>query len=294
MLNHHDRYAYVPITHREPYDWPNGTRLAVFIALNVEQFPFAEGMGVELAPGQPEPDVVNFSWRDYGNRVGFWRLLELFDEVEMPVSMLMNTEILDHAPQIATAIRDRGDEIVGHGRTNAERQGTMTEEEERQLIAQVTESIGQYQGSPPAGWMGPWISESAVTPDLLQEAGYRYVMDWGADDQPIWLKTRQGRILSIPYPRPTNDLPMLHRYHVPPREYAEVLIDQFDEMLRQSRDQPLVYGLSLHTFLAGHAFRIKHLRRALQHIRSHADQIWLAHTGQIADHVIGLAPGLVP
>jgi peptidoglycan/xylan/chitin deacetylase (PgdA/CDA1 family) len=294
MLKSHDRYAYVPITERPTYEWPNGTRLAVFIALNIEQFPFGEGMGVQLAPAQPEPDVLNFAWRDYGNRVGFWRLLELFDEVEMPVSMMPNSEIFDHCPQIVAAIGERRDEFIAHGRTNAERQGQMSEEEERQLIADATDTIERHTGTRPAGWLGPWVSESAVTPDLLQEAGYRYVMDWGADDQPIWLGTRNGRILSVPYPKPTGDIPMFNGYHFTPAAYGDVLIDQFDEMLRQSQRQPLVCGLSLHTYLVGQPFRIKHLRRALEHIRSHSDSIWLAHAGAIADHVAALPAGTVP
>ena len=115
MLKSHDRYSYVPITEREPYDWPNGERLAIYVALNVEQFPFGEGLGVPVAPAQPDPDVVNFSWRDYGNRVGFWRILEMFDEFEIPLGMIINTEVFEHCPQIGAAIMERGDEIIGHG-----------------------------------------------------------------------------------------------------------------------------------------------------------------------------------
>lgn len=294
MLRSHDRYDFTPITARKPYEWPNGARLAIFTALNVEVFPFAEGMGVELAAGQPQPDVVNYSWRDYGNRVGFWRLMEMLDEFKTPVSMLMNTEMFTHCPEVVAAIRKRGDEIVGHGRTNAERQGTMPEPEERALIEEVVDTIRKQTGAAPTGWLGPWVSESFVTPDLLQEAGFKYHLDWTPDDQPIWMKTRAGKILSIPYVRPTNDLPMMHRYQITPEQYADVLIDQFDEMLLQSRDMPLVFCLSFHPYFSGHAFRIKHLRRVYKHIMAHQDKIWLAHTGQIAQHIMKLPPGIVP
>jgi peptidoglycan/xylan/chitin deacetylase (PgdA/CDA1 family) len=287
MLKSHDRYPYVPITEREPYDWPNGARLAVYAALNVEQFPFGEGMGVAVAPAQPEPDVVNFSWRDYGNRVGFWRILEMFDEFDFPLGMIINTEVFEHCPQIGDAIVARGDEIIGHGRTNAERQGTMDEADERDLIETATAKIREFQGKPAAGWMSPWVSESAVTPDLVHEAGYRYLMDWGFDDQPVWIKTRSGRILTVPYPRPTNDLPMLHGRSLTPSQYADILIDQFDEMRDQSRRQPLVFGLSFHPYLIGHAFALRHILRAIDHIASHSD-VWLARPGDIASHVIAL------
>jgi allantoinase len=294
MLKSHNRYRYSPITGRTPYTWPNGRRLAIFTALNIEAFPFGEGMGVELAAGQPQPDVVNYSWRDYGNRVGFWRLTEMLDEFNVPVSALMNTAIFDECPEVAAALVKRGDEIVGHGRTNAERQGQMPEDEERRLIKDVVDVVRAKTGAAPAGWLGPWVSESHVTPDLLQEAGFSYHLDWMFDDQPVWMKTRSGRILSIPYVRPTNDLPLMHRYQVTPSQYADMVIDQFDEMLLQSRDLPLVFCLSFHPYFAGHAFRLKHLRRIYQHIHQHRDAIWLARTGEIAKHVIGLPAGTVP
>lgn len=292
MLKSHGRYAYVPITRRQPYDWPNGARLAVYAALNVEQFPFGEGMGVAVAPAQPEPDVVNFAWRDYGNRIGFWRILEMFDAVDMPLAMIINTEVFEHCPEIGAAIIERGDEIIGHGRTNAEREGTMTEAEERALIEDATRGISDLQGKPPAGWMSPWVSESAVTTDLVHEAGYRYLTDWGFDDQPVWLKTQGGRILTVHNPRPTNDLPMLHGRSFTPSQYADILIDQFDEMLEQSRSQPLVFGLSFHPYLIGHAFSLRHIRRVIGHIASH-EGVWLTRPGDIAEHVMGLPEGRV-
>ena len=293
MLKTHGRYPYRPIVERPDWTWPDGRRLAVYVAVNIEQFPFGEGLGVPLAPVQPEPDVVNYSWRDYGNRVGVWRLIELFDELQVPAAALTNAEIYDHAPQIMAAFRRRGDEVVGHGRTNAERQGTMPEDDERRLIAEATATITRHEGKPPAGWMGPWVSESAATPDLLQEAGYRYVMDWGHDDQPVWLKTRRGRLLSIPYPRPTNDLPVLHGHGGSPSDWADMLVDHFDEMLHQSRHQALVCNLSLHPFLAGFGFRLRQLRRALAHIARHRDRIWLTHPGRIAEHAAALPEGLI-
>jgi allantoinase len=293
MLTGHGRYPYSPIVERPVWEWPNGSRLAVYIAVNIEHFPFGEGMGVPLAPTQPEPDIVNYSWRDYGNRIGIWRMLELFDELDLPAAALANAEIYDHAPQIMAAFRKRGDEVVGHGRTNAERQGQLPEAEERQLIASAAATIERHEGKRPAGWMGPWVSESRVTPDILQELGFSYVMDWGHDDQPVWLKTRNGRILSVPYPKPLNDLAVLHLNGTPPADFADILVDQFDEMLLQSRRQALVFNLSLHPFLVGVPFRVRQLRRALQHIASHRERIWLTHPGRIAEHAALLPPGMI-
>ena len=125
------------------------------------------------------------------------------------MAALVNSSMYDYAPELIAAHRARGDEIVGHGRTNSERQGTLVEAEERKLIGETTERIAQEEGRPPEGWLGPWISESARTPDLLAEAGYRYLLDWCHDDQPVWMKTRGGRILSLPYPQELNDIPQI-------------------------------------------------------------------------------------
>tara|TARA_R110002110_G_scaffold85816_2_gene223478 strand:+ start:62152 stop:63045 length:894 start_codon:yes stop_codon:yes gene_type:complete len=294
-LTTHGRYAYSPIVSRPRYDWPEGQGLAVYLALNIEHFPFAEGMGIPLANAQPEPDVVNYSWRDYGNRVAVWRLLAEFDRLALPATVLANTAMYDHAPAVMDAFRVRGDEFVGHGITNAERQGTMSEAAERDLIARTTARLSEKEGKSPRGWMGPWVSQSRVTPDLLAEAGYSYMMEWAADDQPIWMTTRNGgRILSIPYPRPSNDIPELHGAGHTPRDYADILIDQFDEMRDQARAMPLVFNLSLHPFLVGWPYRLRHIRRVLEHIATFRNEIWLTHAGAITAHIETLPDGTVP
>lgn len=290
----HGRYPYSPIVDRAHYEWPQGEGLAVFLALNIEHFPFGEGMGIPLANAQPEPDVVNYSWRDYGNRVGVWRMIAEFDRLDLPATVLANTSMYDHAPQVMDAFRARGDEFVGHGVTNAERQGDMSEGDERDLIDRTTATLTEREGKRPNGWMGPWVSQSRVTPDLLAEAGYSYMMEWAADDQPIWMSTRNGgRILAIPYPRPSNDIPGLHGAGMTPRDYADTLIDQFDEMREQARAMPLVFNLSLHPFLVGWPYRLRHIRRVLEHIAAHRDEVWLTRTGDIAAHVAALPEGTV-
>ena len=294
ILSTHGRYDYVPITQRASYDWPERKRLTVYVGLNLEHFAFGEGLGAELAPGGLPPDVLNFAWRDYGNRVGAWRMLELFDQLGWPCSVLLNSAIYDYAPQLAAAFRARGDEFVGHGRSNSERQGTLDEPGERALIAEATAAIARHEGKPPAGWLGPWISESRVTPDLLQEAGYRYLLDWCMDDQPIWFRTRRGRILALPYPQELNDIPMIVGRKLGGDAFADMIIDNFDEMLEQSRARPLVMGIALHPYLVGQPYRLRHLRRALQHIARHRDRIWIATAGAIAAHASGLARGIVP
>lgn len=295
-LPYHDRYDYSPMVERADYDWPDGKRLAFYVALNVEHFAFGEGIGHTATEPGPPPDVRNYAWRDYGLRVGVWRIFDLLDRLNLPACHLLNTAVYDYAPQIVERMRARGDEILGHGRTNSERQGVLPEAEEADLIREATEAITRHEGTPPGGWMGPWISESLVTPDLMKEAGYRFLMDWPCDDQPFWMRTRSGPILSVPYPVEINDSPAhLNRRHTAV-DFHRMLIDQFDEMLRLSEDHPLVMGLALHTFVVGQPFRLAQLRAALESIVNHpqADRVWFTRPGAIADHVMALAPGTVP
>jgi allantoinase len=288
-LPSHGRYPYSAITRRPVYDWPDGKRLAVYLGLNLEHFAFGEGLGAELAPGVPQPDILNFAWRDYGNRVGVWRMLGLFDELVLPASVLVNSSIYGYCPEVMDAVRARGDEIVGHGRTNAERQGILQEVEERRLIEETSEVITAAEGKPPRGWLGPWISQSRVTPDLLQEAGYRYLLDWCMDDQPVWMKTRGGkRILSIPYPQEINDIPSIVARKDSASQFADMIIGNFDEMLDQSCHQPLVMGIALHPYIMGQPYRLRELRRALRHICARRDDIWLTTAGAIAEHAAGV------
>jgi peptidoglycan/xylan/chitin deacetylase (PgdA/CDA1 family) len=291
----HGRYAYSPIRGRHTYDWPDGKRLAVYLGVNLEHFAFGTGLGAELAPGGPQPDVLNFAWRDYGNRVGIWRMMDLFDQLGFPASVLVNSSIYDYCPEVMDALRARGDEVLGHGRTNSERQGTLAESEERELIAQSTAAILKAEGKAPKGWLGPWISESTVTPDLLKESGYTYLLDWCQDDQPIWFKTRDGgRILSLPYPQELNDIPSIVGRKDSASQFADMIIDQFDEMMEQAASGPLVMGIALHPYLVGQPYRLRQLRRALSHIAARQDDIWITTAGAIAGHVATLPEGIVP
>jgi allantoinase len=289
----HGRYPYSPIIARKPFVWPGGRRLAVYIGLNLEWFAFGEGLGAELAPGGPQPDVLNYAWRDYGNRVGVFRLAELFDELALPVSLLVNAQMVEHAPQALGAFPKA--EIVGHGRTNSERQGTLSEADERALIAETTGALERYCGQRPRGWLGPWISQSPRTPDLLQEAGYTYLLDWCHDDQPVWMKTRAGSILSVPYPQELNDIPQIVARRREGAEFADMIVDTFEVMRRESDRRSLVMGIALHPYIVGWPHRFKHLARALTHLASKADdQVWLTTSGAVAAHAASLPDGTVP
>lgn len=296
MLPKHGRYDFSPLVERPDYNWPDGKRLAVCVVTNLEVYAYRKGWGWDPAKtGEPQ-NQRNYAWRDYGNRVGVWRLFDLFDHLKIPAAHNVNSLLYDDHPQIFERIRARKDEIVAHGRTNAERQGDLWELDEKRLIDDVTQAIREHEGQPPKGWMGPAASESWTTPDLLKEAGYQYVMDWPADDQPFWLKTRSGPILSVPYPAELNDSASVIHRKESGKAFAEMVVDQFDEMVELCIAHPLVMTISLHAFVVGQPHRLHHLRRALEHcVKSqHADRVWWTTPGAISDFCYGLPQGIIP
>ena len=285
------RFPYSAINQRPDFIWPDGKRLAVYIGFNLEHFAFGEGLGAGIGPASPQPDVLNHSWREYGNRVGAWRCLELFDQLRLPTAALINTALLDHCPALVHAFMERGDELVGHGHSNSFRQSDFSEDLERELLAGCRERIENMQGKAPKGWLSPWISESLITPDLLAETGYAYTLNWAHDDQPIAMQTRSGQTLwSIPYPQELNDIPMIMGRQLDGSAFADMITDNFDEMLAQSQEQTLVMGIALHPYIVGQPYRLRHLRRALEHIASARDHesIWVTTPGAICAHVASL------
>lgn len=293
MLPSHNRFKYSAITSRPQFTWPDGKRLAVYIAVNIEHFPYGVQCGVDLDRRTEPWSQRSWLWREYGNRIGEWRLIELFDELKLNVGVIVNTENYGHCPELIAAHRTRGDEMIGHGRSNAERQIEMSEETECAMIHEVTALMEKADGVRPKGWLSPYLTPSDVTSDLLVEAGYSYVLDWGiCDEQPFWVDTRTKPILSVPYPIELNDQPAIAYRHNSAAEYCDMLVENFDEMLRRSADAPLVSVISLHSFIMGQPFRASRLRKALQHILSYRDKVWMTLPGAVASHYAGLPAGL--
>jgi peptidoglycan/xylan/chitin deacetylase (PgdA/CDA1 family) len=292
----HGRYEHSNILGRPHYTWPGGKRLAFYIALNIEHFAFLAGTGLDPHNRGGPQTTRNYAWRDYGNRVGNWRLFEILDELQLPATILLNSAVCHHYPDIVRKIKERGDDVLGHGRSNSELMRPLWEHDEARVIQEATEILERHVGVRPTGWMGPGASESTVTPDLLQEAGYTHLLDWPIDDQPTWMKTRSGALLSVPYPMELNDVGTLALRDHSGREFADMIVDQFEEMLEQSERQTLVFALSLHGFIVGQPFRLRPLRQALRHCIGHPsrERVWFTRAGDIAKYCWALPPGLIP
>lgn len=283
-LSSHDRFAYSAIHERAPLVWPGRKKLAVYIAVCVEHFAFGEGKGLSYSPGLEHPNTYNWAWREYGNRVGGWRLAELADRCGVPLTVLLNTACYEHCPTLVKALKGARGEIVAHGRTNSEHQNGMSADDERALIAEATAAIAQHEGAAPDGWMSPGANPSPHTEDLLQQAGYGYTMDWPMDDQPVWMKAGNGHLLSLPYPHEVNDVPAIAIHHMPADAFMSMTFDNFDQLLEDasSQGQSLAMGVTLHTFIMGQPFRRKRLKAFFDHLSARADDIWLTTAGEIA------------
>ena len=261
------RAAYSPIFDRPPLLLPDGARVAVWLIINVEEWDIAQPMARTVLPAPQgaavSPDIPNYSWFDYGLRVGFWRLQRALDAHRLPATISINAAVCEHYPQLAKSCLQRGWELMGHGYTQ---QVLHKEPDERAAIRQTIQVIRDFSGSAPRGWMGPGLAETWHTPDILAEEGIEYVADWVNDDQPYEMKVAAGRLVSLPYTVELNDIPIyLVQHHSAPELYRRAK-DALDTLLDEGQHSARIMAISLHPYITGAAHRIGHFRRLLEHL----------------------------
>ncbi len=285
-----DRLTYSPITQRPPLKLPNGARMAIWVIVNVEEWdPLQTMPRTVLTPpagGSPMPDVPNWAWHEYGNRVGFWRFIKIFDEFAIPGTIAINGSALAAYPQIVQAAVERHWEFIGHGFTQRNLQKVPNE---RADIRKVRGVITKATGKPPRGWLGPGLTETWETPDVLAEEGYDYVADWVLDDQPVWLKTRGKPILNVPYTQECNDVAMMLIQHHQASEYCERALDQFAQIYDDAADSARIMAMAVHPYIMGAPHRAKYFRRIFETIRKKPDVLFWTG-GQIVDWFLGAGP----
>ena len=243
--------------------------------MNVEEWNARETMPRTVltppAGGSPSPDIPNWAWHEYGNRVGFWRMLDVFDDLKIPAVLAINGSAINAYEPIARAALDRKWEFIGHGFTQKNMQKVENESED---IRKTTEAIKAFTGRPPRGWLGPGLTETWNTPDLLKEMGYDYVCDWVLDDQPVVLRTAHGPLVNVPYTQECNDVAMMLIQHHKASEYRDRAIDQFEQIYADSKDSARVMALVVHPYIMGAPHRLRYFREALQHIAAKPDVAW--------------------
>lgn len=280
----HSRFDYSPIVERKPLSLPNGARVALWVIPNIEHFHF-DGAGTPItnATSHLVPDVLNYSWREYGPRVGVWRMMDIMTKYGVKGTVALNSEVCERYGQIMEAGMKLEWEWMGHGQTNSRYIANMDQDEERMVIRDVRDTIEKATGKRPKGWLGPALSETFNTPDILAEEGFEYVGDWVNDDQPYPMKVQSGALYSIPYSIEMNDITAFLGMHLTPEEFYQMIVDQFDILYEDGETSGRVMSICLHPFLIGHPFRSKYFDMALKYITSRED-VWLATGGEIIDH----------
>lgn len=276
-----DLFDYSPIVEREPIRWPDGARVAFYLGLNVEHFQVDRpSTSINGATAALVPDPLNYGWRDYGPRVGIWRMIEAFDRHGVRPSVLLNSDVAERYPQIIEAGRARGWAWLAHGQNNSTLQADKADDE-RGYLANVLDTIEKAVGRRPRGWLGPALTETFQTPALLAELGLDYVLDWTNDDQPYRLNV--PGMLSVPYTLELNDLGLFTTHALSGPDFVQVVKDQLDQLHAESADSGRVMALALHPFVSGQAFRLKYLDQALEYVANHPG-VWVTTSDEIADH----------
>ena len=282
-----DRVDYSPIIDRPIIKWPNGARVALWISPNVEHYEYMPDDDAARTPWPrtPFPDVQQYSYRDYGNRVGFWRMLETLDKYNIRSCVSLNVAVLEHFPEIRDAMVERNYDYMSHGIYNTRYLYTYSEEQEREFYRDTIESLKIHTGKQLKGMLGPAISGTERTPDLMAEAGLIYHTDWMHDDQPVPIKVKSGKLISVPYSIELNDSSLLRDNHYEGDYFARICKAQFDQLYKEGAESGRVMCIALHPFLIGQPHRIKYLDEILSHIMSH-DGVWQTTADEIADYYI--------
>ncbi len=272
MTSYSDRLAFSPIADRPPLKLPDGKRMAVWVIINLEVWSDQRAMPRTVLPppmGKPlVPDLANWSWHEYGNRVGFWRLRDSFAKYGIVPTMALNGIVCEKYPRIAEAALEAGWEFMAHGYEQGPMHGL---DDQPAAIGKTLDTIKAFTGSAPRGWESPGLTETADTLDFLAEAGIEYVADWVLDDQPVKLETRHGPVVSVPYSVETNDIPIFALQNQPSDAMLRRTIDQFDRLYEESAEITRVMAISVHPYLSGVPHRIGYLEKIFEYIQAKPD-----------------------
>jgi allantoinase len=276
-------YDYWPYRDRPKIVWPGGKKLAFWVAPNIEFYEFdpARNPGRPGWP-KPAPDVVGYSQRDWGNRVGHWRLMELLDKYDLRGSVSLNVALCDHHPEIIEACLARDWEFFSHGIYNTRYSYGMDEAQERAIIEDAIRTVEKAAGRRIRGYLAPALTHTERTLDLIAENDFWYTCDLFQDDQPQPLKTASGKLISLPYSLEVNDVITYGALGMTPSRYADVLKRHFDQLLEEGEVSGTVMCIPLHAYLVSQPHRIGPFEEALKHITAHADDVWFATGAEIA------------
>jgi allantoinase len=285
-----ERAEYSAIVDRPKLKLPGAERVVVWTIVNLEVWDIGRPMARQVLPPPTGitqlPDVPNWTWHEYGMRVGFWRFHALYERLGIKPTLALNARVCVDYPRVAQACRDSGWEFMGH---SYEQGPIHSEKDQPAMIKRCIDTIRDFTGKPPAGWLGPGLTETYETPEHLAAAGIKYIGDWVYDDEPTEIKTKNGPLVTIPYSMETNDIPVMIVQHHEAAYWQQKCIDQFDRLYQEGAERPKVMAIAIHPYISGQPFRIKYLEQVYEHINRHkgvlhwnGEQIldWYLRTGK--------------
>jgi peptidoglycan/xylan/chitin deacetylase (PgdA/CDA1 family) len=266
-----ERVDYSAIVDRPPLKLPGDARVIVWSIVNLEVWDISRPMARQVLPAPTGavmlPDVPNWSWHEYGMRVGFWRFKKLYDLLGIRPTLSINARVCVDYPRVAAACRDAGWEFMGHA---YEQMPIHKVEDQKSMIERSMDIIEKFAGKRSVGWLGPGLTQTLETPELLAKAGIKYIGDWVYDDEPTTIATDNGPLVTLPYTMENNDITMMMVQHHEAAYWTQKCIDTFDRYYQEGAERPKIMAIAIHPYISGQPFRIGYLEKVYEHINRHA------------------------
>lgn len=269
-----ERTPFSAIVDRPPLRLPGAARVVVWTIVNLEVWDIAKPMARQVLPAPTgavlQPDVPNWSWHEYGMRVGVWRFMDLFQRLGIRPTLSINARVCVDYPRVAQACKDAGWEFMGH----SYEQGPIHKEPDQPaMIARSLDTLEKFTGTRPVGWLGPGLTQTNETPEHLAKAGIRYIGDWVYDDEPTEIQTAHGPLVTLPYSVECNDIPMMIVQHHEAAYWRQKCIDQFERYYQEGAQRAKIMAIAIHPYISGQPFRIRYLEEVYEHIARHHDVV---------------------
>ena len=264
------RQTYSAIVDRDPLKLPNEGRIIVWSIVNYELWDVSRPMARQVIPAPTGqvllPDVPNWSWHEYGMRVGVWRFFDLYRRLGIRPTLSINARVCEDYERVAGAARDAGWEFMGHA---YEQMPIHKVEDQKAMIERSVGVLEQFTGTRPVGWLGPGLTQTYDTPELLTAAGIRYIGDWVYDDEPTEIATANGPLVTLPYTVELNDIPMMLVQHHESEYFTRRCVDTFNRLHQEGAERAKIMAIAIHPYISGQPHRIKYLEAVYDHIAGH-------------------------
>ncbi len=263
-----DRAPYSAIVDRPPLRLPDGVRLVIWTIVNLEVWDIGRPMARQVLPAPTGqvllPDVPNWAWHEYGMRVGFWRFHALYERLGIRPTCCINARVCDDYERVAAAARDAGWEFMAHA---WEQMPIHKVEDQRGMIHRTMDRLERFTGTRARGWLGPGLTQTEDTPELLAEAGVRYIGDFVWDDEPTRIQTAKGPLVTLPYTVELNDIPMMLVQHHESAYWAQRCRDSFDRLYQEGAERAKIMSVAVHPYISGQPHRINYLEAVYDYAR---------------------------